>query len=125
MARRWLAFDPSIDVEITVDGVTTRLENFVDKVVPAVVKGERTDVAWAVSLVAPAVGEVLVAGNVIINVTVPAAMAAVLGRCTPEEAADKAAAAAFVSAGIPGAKLRAESAAKMAARIATHGTPQE
>ena len=125
MARRWLAFDPSIDVEITVDGVTTRLENFVDEVVPAVVKGERADIVWAVSLVAPAVGEVLVAGNVIINVTVPAAMAAVLGTCTPEEAADKAAAAAFVSAGIPGAKLRAESAAKMAARIATHRSPQD
>lgn len=118
MARRWLAFDPSIDVEIEVDGVVTVLPRFVDEIVPAVVKGERTDIAWAVPLVAPAVGEVLVAGNVITNVTVPAAMASVLGQLDPVEAADAAVAAAYVSAGIPGAKQRAESAAKMARRIA-------
>lgn len=118
MARRWLAFDPAIDVEITVDGRTARLENFVADVVPAVVRGERADIAWAVPLVAPAVGEVLVAGNVIVNVTIPAAMAAVLGRLSVAEAAERAVSAAFVSAGIPGAKQRAESAASMAVRIA-------
>ena len=119
MARRWLAFDPAIDVSITVEGVTTHLPGFVNDVVPAVVKGERSDVAWAVPLVAPAVGEILVAGNVITNVTVPAAMAAVLDIESVESAAESAVNAAFLSAGIPGAKARAESAATMARDIAT------
>ena len=123
MARRWLAFDPSIDVEIEIDGTVTRLPDFVDDCVPAVVQGLREEIAWAVPLVAPVVGEILVAGNVITNVTVPAAMAVVLGRCTVEEAAERAAAAAFVSAGIPGAKLRAESAAAMAGSIAAVLSP--
>lgn len=118
MARRWLAFDPDIDVEITVDGATTRFEGFVHRVVPDVVTGKRQDLAPLVSLVAPAVGEILVAGNVIINVTVPAAMAAALGLLDPEAAAEAAVTGAYLSAGIPGAKARAENAAAMARRIA-------
>lgn len=118
MARRWLAFDPDIDVEVTVDGETTRLEGFVHRVVPDVVAGQRRELAPLVSLAAPAVGEILVAGNVIVNVTVPAAMAAALGLFEPGAAADAAVAAAYVTAGIPGAKARAENAAAMAARIA-------
>lgn len=117
MARRWLAFDPAIDAEIEIDGDVTRLPGFVDDIVPAVARGERQDIAWAVPLVAQAVGEVLVAGNVIINVTVPAAMAVVLDLCGVEEAAQRAVSAAPISAGIPGAKARTESAAMMAARV--------
>lgn len=118
MARRWLAFDPNIDVEVTVDGATTRLEGFVHRVVPDVVAGRRRDLAPLVSLAASAVGEILVAGNVIANVTVPAAMAAAMGLLAPEAAADAAVSGAYLSAGIPGAKARAESAATMAGSIA-------
>jgi hypothetical protein len=118
LARRWLAFDADVDAEITVDGVTRRLDGFVHKLVPSVARGERTDLAEVMPIVATAVNELLVAGNVIVNVTVPAAMAAVLGRHSPAEAAEIAEAAAYVSAGIPGAKARAEHAASMARRIA-------
>ena len=117
MARRWLAFDPDIDVEVTVDGATTRLEGFVHRVVPEVVSGQRRELAPLVSLAAPAVGEILVAGNVIVNVTVPAAMAAALGLHAAEAAAEAAVSGAYVTAGIPGAKARAESAAGIAHRI--------
>jgi hypothetical protein len=119
LARRWLAFDANVDAEVTVNGVTTRLDSFVHKVVPSVAKGERKDLAEVTPIVAAAVNELLVAGNVIVNVTVPAAMAAVLGRHSPAEAAEIAETAAYVSAGIPGAKARAEHAASMALRIAT------
>ena len=118
MARRWLAFDADVDAEITVQGVTTRLEGFVHKVVPSVAKGECKDLAEVTPIVAAAVNELLVAGNVIANVTIPAAMAAVLGMHSPAEAAEIAETAAYVSAGIPGAKARAEHAANMACRIA-------
>jgi hypothetical protein len=119
LARRWLAFDADVDAEITLGGVTTRLEGFVHKVVPSVAKGERRDLAEAMPIVAAAVSELLVAGNVIVNVTIPAAMAAVLGKHSAAEAAEIAERAAYVSAGIPGAKARAENAAAMAHRIAT------
>jgi hypothetical protein len=119
LARRWLAFDADVDAEVTVNGVTTRLDSFVHKVVPSVAKGERKDLAEVMPVVAAAINELLVAGNVIANVTVPAAMAAVLGNHSPAEAAEIAETAAYVSAGIPGAKARAEHAANMALRIAT------
>ena len=118
LARRWLAFDANVDAEITVGGVTTRLDSFVHEVIPSVAKGGRKDLAEVVPIVAAAVNELLVAGNVIANVTVPAAMAAVLGRHSAAEAAEIAETAAYVSAGIPGAKGRAEHAASMALRIA-------
>jgi hypothetical protein len=118
LARRWLAFDANVDAEITVNGVTTRLEGLVHKVIPAVAKGERKDLVQVTSIAATAVNELLVAGNVIVNVTVPAAMAVVLGKHSPTQAAEIAEAAAYVSAGIPGAKARAEHAANMALRVA-------
>jgi hypothetical protein len=121
MARRWLAFDADIDAQITVDGVTTELPGFVHDLVPKVARGERADLAWAITPVAYVVGELLVAGNSIVNVTVPTAMAAVLGLHTPAEAAEIAERAAYVSAGIPGAKARAESAATLARDIAAAG----
>lgn len=121
MARRWLAFDANIDAQITVDGVTTELPGFVHDLVPKVARGERADLAWAITPVAYVVGELLVAGNSIVNVTVPAAMAAVLGLHAPAEAAEIAERAAHVSAGIPGAKARAESAATLARDIAAAG----
>jgi hypothetical protein len=120
MARRWLAFDADIDAQITVDGATTDLPGFVHDLVPKVARGESSDVAWAMTPVAYVAGELLVAGNSIVNVTVPAAMAAVLGLHTPAEAAEIAERAAYVSAGIPGSKARAESAALLACDIAGH-----
>jgi hypothetical protein len=123
MARRWLAFDAAIDVEVTIDGAVTVLEGYVDRVVPRVAQGEAPELAAAVSIAAMAVGEILVAGNVIANVTVPAAMAAVLGLHTPIEAAEIAESAAFLTAGIPGSRARAQSAGVMARRIARSGTP--
>ncbi|MEX0960306.1 MAG: hypothetical protein WDZ63_13575 [Burkholderiales bacterium] len=118
MARRWLAFDADIDAQITVDGVTTELPAFIHDLVPRVARGEHADLAWAVTPVAYVVGELLVAGNSIVNVTVPAAMAVVLGLHEPAEAAEIAERAAYVSAGIPGAKARAENAAVLARDVA-------
>jgi hypothetical protein len=120
MARRWLAFDADVDAQISVDGATIDLPGFVHDLVPKVARGERPDLAWAMTPVAYVVGELLVAGNSIVNVTVPATMAAVLGLHTPAEAAEIAERAAYVSAGIPGSKARAESAAMLACDIAAH-----
>lgn len=117
LAREWFAFDAHIDAEITVDGVTTRLEHYSDQIIPDVAQGKRQDIAWAVPMVAPLASEILLASNVIINVTVPAAVAAAMGALSPEEAGQVAQRAGFVSSGIPGSNVNAEAAAKLAIEV--------
>ncbi len=49
MATRWLAFDPALDVEVTIDGETKHLKQFVDKVIPEVAQGKRGSIARRLS----------------------------------------------------------------------------
>lgn len=116
MARRWFVFDPAIDVELRIDGEVHTLEGFVHDLAPKMARGEAPELSTIAPLVAPMVGEVLVAANSIVNVTVPAAMAAALGLHDPAQAAEIAESAAYLSAGIPGGKARAHSAATIAQR---------
>ncbi|NKB69844.1 MAG: hypothetical protein GKR89_22455 [Candidatus Latescibacteria bacterium] len=117
MAGRWLAFDPLISAVVTIDGETTELDHLVDRVIPAVARGEQQELRQLVELIEPVASELLLAGNVILNITVPVAVAAALGLVDPVEAGRRAEAAAAVSAGIPGARLRAAEAGRMAAAI--------
>jgi hypothetical protein len=115
--EKYWAFDALADVEVTVAGQTARLEGFVHDLLPRIVKGERSDVAWAVPLAAAIMSELYLASNTIINVTVPAAVAAAMGIMAPQQAAEVAEKACFITAGIPGARERAEQVARLAARI--------
>lgn len=123
MARKWFVFDPSIDVEIVIDGTRQALNGFVHELAPRMARGEAPELSAIAPIVAPMVGEVLVAANSIVNVTVPAAMAAALGLHAPAEAAEIAEAAAYLSAGIPGGKARAEGAATIALRAMAATAP--
>lgn len=114
MAARWLAFDPALDVEVTINGDTRHLEGFVDKVIPEVAQGKGVDRSPFISMAVPIASELLLAGNVIVNVTVPAAVAAAMGKTTPSQAGSEAQAAGIISAGIPGTKAKAEAAAEVA-----------
>ena len=117
MARRWFVFDAALDIEITLDGVTTSLNGFAHELAPKVARGEAPELAPLMSLAAPLAGEMVVGANNIINVTVPAAMASALGLHEPAQAGEIAESAAYISAGIPGSKARAESVALVAQRI--------
>ena len=68
-------------------------------------------------MVAPLASEILLASNVIINVTVPAAVAAAMGKMSPAEAGKAAQVAGFVSSGIPGSNVNAEAAANIAVEV--------
>ncbi|MCC6867907.1 MAG: hypothetical protein IT522_03710 [Burkholderiales bacterium] len=114
MAAKWLAFDPALDVEVTINDATRRLEGFVDKVIPEVAQGKGVDRSPFISMAVPIVSELLLAGNVIVNVTVPAAVAAAMGKATASDAGSEAQAAGIISAGIPGTKAKAEAAASVA-----------
>ena len=117
LAKEWFAFDAHIDAEITVDGTTTRLERYADQIIPDVAQGKRKDIAWAVPMVSPLASEILLASNVIINVTVPAAVAAAMGKLSPAEAGSIAQRAGFISSGIPGSNVNAEAAAHLALQV--------
>jgi len=117
MATRWLAFDPALDVEVTIDGETKHLKQLVDKVIPDVAQGKDVDRSPFISMSVPFASELLLAGNVIVNVTVPAAVAAAMGKMTPADAGLAAQGAAIISAGIPGTKANAEAAANVAMEV--------
>ena len=115
MVERYLAFDCLADVDITVDGQATHLPGFVHQIIPDVAQGKRDDIAWCVPMVAAVLDELYLAGNTIINITVPAAVAAAMGIMEPAAAAVAAEKAAYITAGIPGTRPRAENVAKLAA----------
>ncbi len=114
MAQKWLAFDPALDVEVTIDGKTMVLNELVNKVIPEVAQGQGVERAPFISMAAPFCSELLLAGNVIINITVPAAVAAAMGKASPADAGTEAQAAGIITAGIPGTKAKAEAAANVA-----------
>lgn len=120
LAETYISFDPLADAEISVNGKTTKLEGVVHDLIPKVAEGKRDDIAWAIPMVAAVLAEMMLMGNTIMNVTVPAAVAAAMGVMSPKEAAAEAAANAPLTNGIPGAKLRAELVANLAVQIANY-----
>lgn len=116
IAKKYLAFDPLIDAQITVDGTVFDLDGFVHDLVPKICKGERLDLFEVATPVAGVLDDLLLSANTIINATVPAAVAAAMGIAAPEDAAAQAEAGAHVTLGIPGGKAAALCVAREAMR---------
>ncbi len=114
MVERYLAFDCLADADVSVDGQVIPLAGVVHKIIPEVAQGQHEDIAWCIPMVAAVLDELYLAGNTIINITVPAAVAAAMGIMTPAEAAVAAEKGAIVTAGIPGTRPRAETVASLA-----------
>ena len=117
MAGKWLAFDPLVSVSVSIDGDCIELDHFVDRIIPAVARGERPELRQIVEMVEPIASELLLAGNVIVNITVPVAVAAAMGALEPDEAGRRAERASTLAAGIPGSRQRAAEAGRMAVGI--------
>lgn len=115
---RWWSLDAYVDVEITIDGETTMLEDLTSKVLNDVTQVDDPKFRQVVFLGSRPIRELSTSGNNILNITVPAAVAAVLGKAEPVDAAKIAEDAAFLTAGIPGARQKAEEVARLAVRIA-------
>jgi hypothetical protein len=115
---RWWSLDGDADVEVTLDGETVMLEGIMTKALTKI--GLEGDVKMSkfLSIGARPLRELLTAGNNILNITIPTAISAVLGKAEPAVAAKVAEKAAFVTAGIPGAAKKAEDVARLAVRIA-------
>lgn len=114
LSKKYLAFDPLVDVDITVDGKKYELDGFVHDLIPKIVKGEREDLAEVAIPIAGALDDILLSAHTIINATIPAAVAVAMGIETPEKAAQQAEAGAYVTLGIPGGKATALKVGKKA-----------
>jgi hypothetical protein len=114
LAKEWMAFDTHLDVEVTIDGVTTKLERMSDRVLPDLAQGKRKELTEAFMLAVPLVSELMFSSSVSLNVTVPAAVAVAMGRMDADEAAKIAQKAGYISCGIPGADVHARLAGRAA-----------
>ena len=115
--KKHLSFDMDADAVVTIDGQEILLEGIAHRVVPRAVM-EKDERALALLPIATVpLTELSLSAHTIINITIPAAISVALGQYSPEEAASIAEEAAYISAGIPGAKERAVRVATLAQRI--------
>lgn len=119
--ERWGRFwvlDMDVDVKVTIDGQTTLVQGVGHEAVPkATIQGDSKLAALLLPACLPVL-EISLAGHTIINATIPAAVAAILGKVKPGDAGKIAEEAAFISGGVPGVKNRAEEVASRAILIA-------
>lgn len=120
--KKYWGFDSYISYDVTIDGKEYHIENLSAKaVVDFAVEGKgRDDPDYGTALFAGAVlaQELQYIGHTIINITVPAAVAAALGM-DEAEAAKKAENGAYLTRAIPGGRNTAKKVAKIAKSIYT------
>lgn len=114
LAQKYWSFDPKVDVEMKMGADTFQLDGFAHDLVPKIVKGERPDLAPIAPLPSAVMCEFLLAACNIVNVIVPAAVAAAMKKVTPKEAGAQAEAGAYLTLGIPGGKAAATAVATTA-----------
>ncbi len=117
IAKRHLSFDVDADVEITLGEQKMRFEGFVHKVIPTAVKEQDGNILPFIPFGAVPLNEMLMGSNIILNITIPAAVASAMGMYSPQESARIAESGGFISTAIPGARERAEKVASLAARM--------
>ncbi len=118
--KKFWGFDSYISYDISIDDKKYHIENLSAKAVPEfAIEGKgRDDPDYATALFAGAVlaQELQYIGHTIINITVPAAVAAILGNDV-DEAAKKAEKGAYLTRAIPGGRNNAKEVARLAKMI--------
>lgn len=117
-AKKFFALDPDVDVTVTVDGKKTVMEGFCHKVIPDAVLNKKKELLDLLPVVAPAVGELLVTGHSLVDLVVPVATAAVLGKGSPEDLAQESVSRySMATGGLPGGAERAAEVARLALHV--------
>ena len=86
-----------VTVEVIEDGKRAYMEHFTDRVIPDVCFGKRDNVAWAVPVAAPAVSDLALSGCCILNIVVPASVAALMEYSSIADASEEAERAAYIT----------------------------
>ena len=120
--KKYWAFDSYVSYDISIDGKPYHIENLAAKAVPEFALNEKArenpDMGTALFAGAVLTQELQYIGHTIINVTVPAAVATLLGK-DEKSAAKGAESGAYLTKAIPGAKDRAFDVARLAKKIYT------
>jgi hypothetical protein len=114
---KYCGFDTDADLEITVDGQKVIFEGLSHKVIPDAVLSKNKDLLEAIPLGAVPIVELQLSGHSIINIIVPAAVAAAMGEMSIDDIGSKVIEGAYVSSAIPGGSPRAKEVAKRAQKI--------
>lgn len=114
---KYCGFDTDADIEITVDGEKVIFEGLSHKVIPDAVLNKKTDILEAIPLGAVPIVELQLSGHSIINIIVPAAVAAAMNNISIDDIATKVISGAYISSAIPGGSPRAKEVARRAQRI--------
>ena len=116
--KKYCGFDTDATVEVTVDGEKIVFDGLSQNVIPEAVINKKTDILEVIPLAAVPVVELQLCGHTIINIIVPAAVAAAIGsELTPNQIAKEAVKGAYISSAIPGGIPRAEEVCKRAIKI--------
>lgn len=116
-AQKFWGFDADVDAEVSINGSTFTLEGLSHKVVPDAVLNKKSELSFPITLAAAAVQELMYVGHSVINMVVPAAVAAAMGIMGWKEAGSKAEEYAVSTRAIPGGKEKAREVARLAVRM--------
>lgn len=116
-AKSYWGFDSDVDCEVTVDGEKFEFEGVCHKVIPDAVMNKKAELSLPLTVAAAVIQEIQYIGCCTVDVVVPAAVAAVMGKYGWKDAGKKAEKAAKITASIPGSKDTAREVARLAVRI--------
>ena len=116
-AQKFWGFDANIDAEVTVNGNKVTLEGLSHKVVPDAVLNKKAELSLPITLAAATAQELMYVGHSVINLVVPAAVAASMGLMSWKDAGSQAEEYAAHTRAIPGGKQKAREVARLAVRL--------
>ena len=116
-AQSYWGFDADVDALVTVDGEEFRFEGLTHKVIPDAVLNKKAELSLPITVASAVAQELMYLGCCTVDATVPAVVAAALGKYSAKEAGKCAEEGGRLTCSIPGARSTIKEMAALAQRI--------